>query len=273
MRLFHDERLSKDGTVSCATCHDLSTGGDDGMPVSIGVGGQSGSFNSPTVFNSVLNFRQFWDGRAATLEAQAEGPLLAAVEMGWGNWDDAEAFLSGQSDLVDEFEELYSDGLTLENLLNALAVFESVLVTPDAPFDRWLWGEDDAISPEVLRGYELFKEVGCIACHQGRNIGANQFQIIGRVESTGIENQPNSPKGLYEVTGRERDRFRFKVPSLRNVELTSPYMHDGSIKTLGEAIQYMARHQLGEHLTPEEVDLLTLFLKSLTGELPEVLKR
>lgn len=266
--LFHDRRLSRDGTTSCATCHDLQQGGDDGRPVPAGTDGIAGQVNAPTVFNAVHNFRQFWDGRAESLAIQLEGPLFTEAEMGWKDWDSLLEFLETQADLVERFEGVFDDGLTRENLVEALVEFETVLVTPGSAFDRWLTGESLALSTQALEGYSLFKEIGCIACHQGKNVGGNMFQRVRLESSDQAREMEGQHLGRFTVTGQERDRFRFKVPSLRNIELTAPYMHDGSIPDLRSAIQFMASQQLGKDLTEEEVSLLEAFLESLTGEVP-----
>lgn len=273
-RLFHDPRLSKNGAISCASCHNLAEGGDDGRRYSPGMGGELGVRNTPTVLNAVHNFRQFWDGRAVDLEAQAAGPLLSQVEMGWGSWGPLLDHLDLQTDLVDAFQEVFGEAPNRWRVLEALVAYEQALVTPDSPFDRWLQGEDEALSEEELQGYLEFKRVGCVACHQGVNVGGNMFQRVGRVLPTHFEDPAEAQRhqGRFEQTGSERDRFRFKVPSLRNVALTAPYLHDGSVPDLSAVIQFMAEHQLGEELQPEQVSRIAAFLGSLTGEIdPELL--
>lgn len=265
--LFHDEGLSVDGSTSCASCHVLAEGGDDGRRLSVGSGRAPGIRNAPTVLNAALNFRQFWDGRALTLEEQAAIPLLTDFEMGWPDWESLLTALHRRSDLVQRFAEAYEDGLTRENLVHAIAEFERTLSTPGAAFDRWLLGDDAALTPEELRGYRLFTEVGCAACHQGRNVGGNMFQRIGRLEDVG--GALSEDLGRFGVTGREADRRVFKVPGLRNVAHTAPYLHDGSIADLEEVVQLMARHQLGEDLAPEDARAIVAFLHTLSGELPE----
>lgn len=272
--LFHDERLSSDGSTSCATCHDITAGGDDGLPTSKGVAGSVGGRNAPTVLNAVHNFRQFWDGRAADLKEQADGPLLAEGEMGWGDWAELLAEIGRHPDLVRQFERAFGGPPTRERVLEALVAYETALVTPNAPFDRWLRGDSDALSPEAHAGYLEFKRVGCIACHQGVNVGGNMFQRVGRVQVSPFESPDRAADNLgrFEVTGAQRDRFRFKVPSLRNVALTAPYLHDGSIEDLPSTIQFMAEHQLGEQLDDGQVAQIAAFLESLTGELsPDLL--
>lgn len=267
-RLFHEARLSRDGSLSCASCHDIESGGDDGRRVSEGVGGKLGELNAPTVLNSVFNFRHFWDGRARSLEEQVDGPLQHPAEMG-SDWDTVLAFLAGNSGYRNAFQEIYGRGPAREDVKDAIATFERSLVTPGSPFDRYLLGDDSALSEKQLAGYELFCSLGCVACHQGVNVGGNMFQSMARMKEYFDERgSPASTAdlGRFNVTGKERDRYTFKVPALRNIELTAPYFHDGSVATLEEAVQIMASHQLGEDLSPVEVDQLVAFLRSLTGE-------
>ncbi len=268
-RLFHDTGLSADGTVSCATCHDLARGGVDGLRVSRGVGGREGELNAPTVLNAAFNFRQFWDGRAPTLEDQVDGPLLHADELGSG-WDAALAHVRADPVYRELFADAYDGRIVRETICNAIATFERSLVTPGARFDRFLLGEADALDARELRGHELFLELGCTTCHQGVNIGGNMFQVFGRIRPFYEDDAEVAPadRGRFNVTGREEDLHKFKVPSLRNVALTAPYLHDGSVETLGETVQLMARHELGFDLTDPEVDALVAFLHTLTGEQP-----
>lgn len=264
--LFSDTRLSGDGTVSCASCHDLELGGMDRRDVSLGVGGARGSINAPTVFNSGLNFVQFWDGRAATLEEQAAGPIHNPVEMASG-WPEVVARLEKDADYARQFGELYPDGLTPANIANAIAEFERTLVTTGARFDRYLLGDGQALSSQELEGYRRFKDYGCASCHQGVNVGGNMFQRFGVMGDYFARRQVSKPDlGRYNVTGQEEDRHVFKVPSLRNVALTAPYFHDASAATLDEAVSVMARFQLGRELSADDIDAITAFLRSLTGQ-------
>ena len=265
-RLFHDVRLSSDNSISCAHCHDLKTGGDDGRVRSVGIGGNVGLINSPTVFNSVFNFRQFWDGRAETLEEQVDGPVLNPLEMG-SAWPDVVAKLSRDPRYVEQFSLSYPEGITPGNIRNAIAEFESSLFTPDSRFDLYLRGDDDVLSEEEKQGYSLFKNFGCIACHQGMNVGGNMFQKFGVLGDYFRDrgNITSADYGRFNVTGDEADRFVFRVPSLRNVEKTAPYFHDGSARTLEDAVDTMARYQLGRRLAPGEVRRIVLFLGTLTG--------
>ena len=265
-RLFNDVRLSRNDTISCASCHDLGNGGDDGQRRSSGVGGAESAINAPTVFNSGLNFVQFWDGRAASLEDQIDGPIHHPDEMG-SNWPAILRKLSGDPDYVRTFAKIYPEGLSEHAAKDAIATFERTLVTPGARFDRFLRGEAAAITPAEREGYALFKSLGCISCHQGRNVGGNMFQTFGVMGDYFADRGSPTPAddGRFNVTGDARDRYVFKVPSLRNVALTPPYFHDGSAATLGQAVAVMAWYQLGRRLKEREVGLIVAFLKTLTG--------
>jgi cytochrome c peroxidase len=268
-RLFHDPRLSKDGTISCSSCHDLHSGGDDGRRVSIGVGGAPGAVNAPTVLNSAYNFRQFWDGRARSLEEQIDGPIQHPAEMAM-DWPAVAALVDSDPQYAASFRELYGAPPSHESIENALATFERSLMTPGSDFDRYLLGDKEALSQEALAGYELYLTLGCATCHQGVNVGGNMFQPMGKMGDYFVERGTEitpADQGRFNVTGDERDRHTFKVPTLRNVELTAPYFHDGSVNTLEEAVQVMARMQLGEELSAEETAQLAAFLRSLTGKL------
>lgn len=261
-RLFSDPKLSKDDTVSCATCHDLKHGGDDGREFSVGIGGKRGSINAPTVYNAVFNFRQFWDGRAKDLKAQAYGPIENPVEMGYSIEGVVEK-LKKIPAYSKAFFHIYAEGITGENIVDAIAEYEKTLITPNAPFDRYLRGEKDAIDRVAKEGYGLFKSKGCILCHNGINVGGNFYNKFGIFKDAN-----SSSLGRYALTQREEDRFVFKVPSLRNVALTAPYMHDGRTPSLQGAIEVMSEHQLGRCITHEEVEKIVAFLRSLTGEIP-----
>jgi cytochrome c peroxidase len=265
--LFHDKRLSKDNSIACASCHDLAKGGADGKPTAIGIGGQVGPINTPTVLNSSFNFRQFWNGRAATLEEQAAGPVHNPGEMG-SNWDEVLAKLRQDAALVGKFTAVYKDGLKPANIQDAIATFESSLVTPSR-FDRFLRGDLKAINENEARGYQLFKSYGCVACHQGVNVGGNMYQQFGVMdEYFKVRGKPitEADLGRYAVTKLDSDRHVFKVPSLRNVELTAPYFHDGATRTLEEAVDVMFRYQLGRTAPASDKNLIVQFLKTLTGE-------
>jgi cytochrome c peroxidase len=267
-RLFHDPRLSRDRTIACASCHDLAKGGTDGLPISVGIRGQRTTLNAPTIFNSGFNAVQFWDGRAASLEEQVDGPLQHPAEMDM-SWEEAIARIEEDPDYRRQFGELDPRGVTPDAVRDAIATYERSLITPDAPFDRYLRGQADAISERAQAGYRLFRSSGCGSCHQGINVGGNLFAKFGVVlpRFKDIGSFKNSDLGRFNVTGREEDRFVFKVPSLRNAALTAPYFHDGSVQSLPEAVRLMARHQLGRELPDAELLLVVEFLESLTGRL------
>ena len=265
-KLFFDPILSKDGTISCATCHDLQNGGDDGLKFSFGIHGQEGDINSPTVYNAVFNFRQFWDGRAKDLKEQAQGPIENPVEMGH-TMHGAVEVLKHNKKYVQNFHELYKDGITKESLVDSIAEFEKTLITVDSPFDKYLKGDKNAISAKAKKGYLLFKSKGCILCHHGVNVGGNFYNKFGIYEDANSKHL-----GRYNITKREEDKHVFKVPSLRNVALTAPYMHDGRVSTLTKAVELMTEYQLGRHMEAGDTDAIVAFLKSLTGELPAIVR-
>jgi cytochrome c peroxidase len=264
--LFHDVRLSRDGSISCASCHDLATGGVDRRARSLGVDGQEGDVNAPTVYNAVFNFRQFWDGRAGSLEEQAAGPLLNPVEMA-NTWDKVLAVLRSDVRMVSFFRAIYQSEPTAAAVQDAIAEFERSLVTPSR-MDRWLLGDASALTDEELEGYRLFRRHGCVACHQGENVGGNLFQRFGVMQDYFVGEESATPTNLgrYNVTGREEDKYVFKVPSLRNVALTAPYFHDASADSLEEAVARMGYFQLGVDLPKEDISSIVLFLHTLTGE-------
>jgi len=265
-QLFFDPIISKDGTISCATCHHLESGGDDNLKFSFGINGQEGNINSPTVYNAVYNFRQFWDGRADDLQEQAIGPIENPVEMG-NSFENLIKTLNA-SKYKKEFGRLYPEGITKETITHAIAEFEKALITPNAPFDQYLRGDKNAISVEQKEGYALFKSKGCVSCHHGQNVGGNLYNKFGV-----IENAKSADFGRFNVTKKERDKYFFKVPSLRNVAKTAPYFHDGRTSSLSEAVKMMARYQLGRPVTETEVMKIVAFLNSLNGELPAEAKQ
>lgn len=265
--LFHEPRLSRDNTISCASCHDLGKGGADSRAYSIGIDQAHGTVNAPTVFNSALNFRQFWDGRAATLEEQVDGPIHHAAELR-STWSAVLEKLRAAPEYVAAFAKLYPDGIVPQNIRNAIAEFERSLATPDARFDNYLRGDATALTEEEKAGYRKFKELGCASCHQGVNVGGNIFAPLGALadyfgERGGVS---QADYGRFNVTGREEDRFVFKVPGLRNVVRTAPYLHDGSVKRLEDAVRIMGRYQLGRELPAQDVEQIVKFLRTLTGE-------
>jgi cytochrome c peroxidase len=269
-RLFVDKRLSADGTVSCASCHILPSGGADRRRFSVGIEGQPGDVNAPTIYNSAFNFRQFWDGRAATLEDQVDGPVQNRKEMG-STWEHVLAELTSDASYDRQFRAALGSGISRENVRRAIAEFERSLTTPNSRLDRWLRGDDAALTPRELRGYALFKEYQCINCHQGVNLGGSMYQRLGVMAEYFTRNRKESPGdlGRFNVTGDEHDRHVFRVPPLRNVALTAPYFHDGSAKTLPDAVRVMIHDQLGREVVEEDVDQIVAFLQTLTGELPK----
>jgi cytochrome c peroxidase len=266
-RLFQDVRLSGPNTMACATCHQLARGGDDGQPRPRGADGSLLPRNAPTVFNVAFNFVFHWDGAFPTLEAQAERVLLNPSVMRT-TWPEVLAKLRADRDYIDAFDAAYPDGLTPANVLDALAAYQRSLITPDARFDRYLRGDPQALTVTEQRGYQLFKAYGCVACHHGVNVGGNLFQKFGVFPDVLAPFHPEAEAdpGRFGVTGVARDRGVFRVPSLRNVALTAPYFHDGRTPALGDAVDLMARVQLGRRLSREEVDLIVQFLHTLTGD-------
>lgn len=265
--LFKEKALSKGHQVSCASCHDLAHGGADTNPRAIGVGGKMGT-NSPTVFNSIYGFRQFWDGRAQTLEEQIDIALRSPVAMA-GEWPQVVKDLSQIPDYVKRFKKIYPRGISKESISDAIAAYEATLTTPNAPIDRFLRGDQTALTERQKQGYQRFKTFGCIACHQGMNIGGNMYQTMGVMGNyfAGRE-ETKADLGRFNSTNNPSDRHVFKVPSLRNVALTAPYFHDGSAKSLRDAVRTMGRYQLGRNLSDADLDLLVDFLGTLTGQHP-----
>ena len=267
--LFHDPRLSVDNTVSCASCHALETAGVDNHQYSHGVDDQLGGVNAPTVYNAVYNFVQFWDGRAKTLADQAAGPPLNPVEMASESFDQIIAKLKSDKKFAKAFEAVYPDGLTEANITDAIEEFERTLITPNSRFDKWLRSDDSAITEDELAGYELFKRYDCATCHVGPNLGGQSYELMGLrrhyFADRGLE-LTHEDNGRFKETNLERDRHRFKVPGLRNVEHTWPYYHDGTRHTLEEAVRDMAVYQSGVELSDVQTGQIVSFLNTLTGE-------
>jgi cytochrome c peroxidase len=264
-KLYFDPRLSKSGFISCNSCHNLSMGGTDNLTTSVGDHWHQGPINAPTVLNSSLNVAQFWDGRAKDLQAQAGGPIANPGEMGFSHTL-AVGVLESIPGYVMDFKQVFgTDKITIDEVTKAIAEFEKTLKTPNSRFDQWLLGKRDAISAKELAGYKLFKESGCVACHNGEGVGGNSFQKMGLVAPYQTS---NPAKGLEAVTGKDADRFKFKVPTLRNVELTYPYFHDGAARTLHDAVETMGRIQLGKRFTEKQNAEIVAFLKTLTGDQP-----
>ena len=264
-KLFFDPRLSKSGFISCNSCHNLSMGGTDNLKTSIGHNWQQGPINSPTVLNSSLNVAQFWDGRAADLKEQAGGPIANPGEMAFTHTLAVDVLQSIPAYVI-EFKQVFgSDKIDIDKVTQAIAEFEKTLVTPNSRFDRWLLGDKNAINATELAGYQLFKQAGCVACHNGPAAGGNSFQKMGVVKPY---QTTNKAEGLAAVTGKDADRFMFKVPTLRNVEMTYPYFHDGEAMTLSESVDVMGSLQLGRKFTSDENARIVAFLKTLTGDQP-----
>ena len=267
--LYHDTRLSVDNTVSCATCHGLNTGGVDNLQYSKGVENNMGGVNAPTTYNAVYNFVQFWDGRAKTLAEQAAGPPLNPVEMASASFDEIIAKLAQDENYVAEFNALYADGITEANITNAIEEFERTLVTPNSQFDKWLLGDNEALTADELHGYDLFKANNCATCHVGANLGGESYELMGLrqhyFEARGLA-LTEEDNGRFKQTQDERDRHRFKVPGLRNIELTWPYYHDGTRQTMDEAVRDMAKYQCDVELSDAEAASIVAFLRTLTGE-------
>lgn len=265
-KLFFDPRLSKSGFISCNSCHNLSMGGSDNLQTSIGDHWQQGPINSPTVLNSSMNLAQFWDGRAKDLKEQAGGPIANPGEMAFSHKLAIDVVQSIPQYRA-EFKQVFgSDEINIGMVTDAIAAFEETLVTPDSRFDKWLKGDKKALSGTELAGYKLFKEAGCVACHNGPAVGGRSFQKMG-VQAE--YKTASKMQGRIAVTGKEADRMNFKVPTLRNIELTYPYFHDGAAWTLEEAVDTMGRLQLGRSFSKDEIGKIVAFLKTLTGAQPD----
>lgn len=266
-KLYFDPRLSKSGFISCNSCHNLSLGGTDNLVTSIGHNWQQGPINAPTVLNSSMNVAQFWDGRAPTLKAQAAGPIANPKEMAFTHELAVEVIASIPA-YVTEFDRVFkTTDVTIDRITTAIAAFEDTLVTPNSRFDKWLKGDKTALTAAEHRGFMVFHMSGCGACHNGPAAGGKSFQKMGVVEPYRTS---NPAEGRIAVTGLDADRFNFKVPTLRNVELTYPYFHDGAAATLNEAVNTMGRIQLGREFSETDTASLVAFLKTLTGDQPVI---
>ena len=264
-KLFFDPRLSQSGFISCNSCHNLSLGGADNLPTSIGHKWQEGPINAPTVLNSSMNVAQFWDGRAKDLQEQAGGPIANPREMAFSH-QLATQVVGSIPGYVTAFRQVFgTPEVNVDRITKSIAAFEETLVTPNSRFDKWLEGNGGALSADEKAGYALFKESGCVMCHNGPAVGGNSFQKMGLVEPYATK---NPELGRAEVTGKDVDRFNFKVPTLRNVELTYPYFHDGAVDTLPQAVDTMGRLQLGRQFTQDENGKIVAFLRTLTGDQP-----
>jgi len=272
-KLFFEPRLSKSGWITCNSCHNLSTGGADNLPTSIGHKWFLGPINSPTVLNSKFNLAQFWDGRAKDLKEQAGGPIANPFEMG-SKHELAVSVLQSIPQYVKWFsvvygsKEMYTDEkIDIDQITDAIAAFEETLTTPNSRFDQWLNGYDNSISESELEGYALFKDKGCIVCHNGVGVGGNSYQKFGVAKPY---DKDTTTLGRYNVTKDDKDKYVFKVPLLRNIELTAPYFHDASTWDLRKAVKIMAEYQLGLTLTDDETKKIVAFLRTLTGDQPSI---
>ena len=267
-KLFFEPRLSKSGWITCNSCHNLSTGGADNLPSSIGHKWMFGPINSPTVLNAKYNLAQFWDGRAKDLKEQAGGPIANPIEMG-SKHEIAVNVIQSIPEYVQWFKGVYGDEkVNIDRITDAIAAFEETLTTPNSKFDMWLKGYDDAITETEKEGYALFKDKGCIACHYGVGVGGNSYQKFGMAKPYDKDTQT---LGRFNVTKKEQDKYVFKVPLLRNIALTAPYFHDASTWKLSEAVNIMAEYQLGLKLTDDETNKIVAFLRTLTGDQPSVI--
>jgi cytochrome c peroxidase len=263
--LFFETRMSASNTLSCNSCHDLQTYGVDNRKTSEGHKKQLGTRNSPSVYNAAGHVSQFWDGRAADVEEQAKGPILNPVEMAMSD----EKTLIAEIKKVKAYEELFKKAfpgeaqpVTYNNIANAIGHFERLLVTPSR-WDKFVKGDKNALTAEEKAGFNKFNDVGCVACHSGAYVGGAMYQKLGLVKPYESKDQ-----GRFEVTKQEADRMMFKVPSLRNIEKTAPYFHDGSVATLEDAVKLMGKHQLGKELSDADTASIVAWLRTLTGELP-----
>lgn len=271
-KLWFEPRLSRSQVISCNTCHNLSTGGSDNVPTSIGHGWQKGPRNSPTVLNAAFNAAQFWDGRAKDLQEQAKGPVQASVEMN-NSPDRVVATLKSMPEYVNDFAKAFpndKDPVSFDNMAYALEAFEVSLITPKAPFDQYLAGNEAALSEQQKTGLALFMDAGCTACHNGVNVGGQGYFPFGVVKKPGADILPEGDKGRFKVTNTASDEYVFRAAPLRNVALTAPYFHSGEVWDLEQAVAIMGNSQLGRQLKEDEVAAITAFLHSLTGQQPQV---
>lgn len=277
--LYFDPRLSKDGTVSCNSCHNVMAGGEDNRAFSAGVGAKLGGRSAPTVWNSAFLSVQFWDGRAATLEDQAKGPLTNPVEMAMPNHNLVMERIAKIPGYKPMFDKAFGtgDNLTIDNLAKAIAAYERTLVTPNSRFDKYISGNKKALTETEIKGFELVKTTGCFACHSGPNfagpklpVGVGFFMKFPTFPGSVYDKKYKfmDDTGKHSVTGAESDKHMWRVPTLRNIALTAPYFHNGSVATLDEAVRVMAKTQLNKDLSDSEVQSMVAFLKTLTGEFP-----
>jgi len=279
-QLFFEPRLSIDGTSSCNSCHSVLYSGTDNRPVSVGVAGQKGGRSAPTVWNAAYMSVQFWDGRAATLEDQAKGPILNPIEMGMPSEASAVERIRAIPGYVKQFEAVFGgkDPVTYDNIAKAIAAYERTLVTPNSPFDRYSMGNKSALSDQAVRGMKLVEQIGCTTCHTGPNfagpampVGTGFYQKFPTYQDNEFVKKYKlmADGGRFEATKNTDDKHMWRVPTWRNVALTAPYFHNGSVETLDEAVRVMAKTQLGKTLSDSEVADIVVFLDSLTGEFPK----
>ena len=268
-KLFKEPSLSKTGQISCASCHNVKAGGADNKRYSNGITGTLTQVNTPTIFNLVYNFRFNWSGKYDSLTAHTDSLAKNLVVMG-NTWEEVAQKLAEIDDYRQTFEAIYAGGVSKENIIDAIVTYESALTTPNAAFDRYLRGDVSAISASAEAGYDLFKAYGCVSCHQGVNVGGNMFQQFGIIGDYFSDrgNITQADLGRFNVTGDKADRYVFRVPSLRNVAITPPYLHDGSAQTLKKAIKIMVKYQLGRPIPTTDIELIAEFLETLTGEIP-----
>lgn len=267
-KLFNDKRFSSDDTLSCAGCHFYEKAGTDNQRFSEGIRKQFGDINPPTVFNAAFNMSQFWDGRAADLVEQAGGPPMNPIEMGSKNWEEIIAKLSKDEALTAEFKAAYPDGWNGNNITHAIAEYEKTLITPDSRFDKWLRGDNKAISAQEIQGYQRFKDYRCASCHVGKIAGGQSYEYMDLKKNYFADRAGpalGSDNGRMNLTKNEDDKHRFKVPTLRNIELTHPYMHDGTVDNLDEAVRVMGVYCAGFDIPQSDRDLIVAFMRTLTG--------
>lgn len=270
--LFFDPRMSRSGIFSCQSCHNVGLGGTDGLETSIGHGWQQGPRNSPTMLNAIFNIAQFWDGRAPDLAEQAKGPVQAGVEMN-NTPENLVETLETMPGYVDAFAAAFPDEdapIHFDNFARAVEAFEATLITPNSAFDRFLNGDDAAMSEQEKRGLDAFMTTGCIACHAGVNLGGQEYYPFGLIERPGGSVLPEGDRGRFEVTQTVDDEYVFRAAPLRNVALTAPYFHSGVVWDLSEAVHIMSSSQLGTELAEPQADDIVAFLGTLTGQQPQI---
>ncbi len=273
-KLFYDTRLSKDDTISCASCHILEDGGDDNIAFSFGVDNQLGILNSPTVLNAVFNLSQMRDGAAKDLKYQVHFPITNPIEMGT-TYKDIILKLKDDEKYKELFLRNYNKAIDKDSIDDALAQFQTALITPNSKFDKYLRGDKNALNKDELEGFKLFKKNGCTSCHNGVNIGGNLYQKVGIFKTYTHKHPRDTGKyelGRYSITKDEFDKYLVKVPTLRNIDLTAPYLHNGSLETLNKVVKFMFRYQVGVKQSDENIEKIVMFLKTLTGDTPIILK-